>query len=152
MEPLTYSFLPTLPTPGPLRQAVLALLSAALESTPTELEADLAYQQQRSTVQVWLALVDGNVVGCKVGYERKPGHYYSWLGGVYAEFRGRGIAKGLMREQHVWCQQQSYHRVRTQTYNRWRAMLLLNLREGFDIVGTVQGTHGLAIVLEKQVN
>jgi GNAT superfamily N-acetyltransferase len=152
METLTYSFLPVLPTPSPLRQAVLALLSTALESTAAELEADLTYQQQRSAVQCWLALVDGNVVGCKIGYERKPGHYYSWLGGVNAEFRSRGIAQDLMREQHLWCQQQGYQRIRTQTYNRWRAMLLLNLKEGFDIVGTVQGAHGLAIVLEKQVS
>ena len=31
-------------------------------------------------------------------------------------------------------------------------MLLLNLREGFDIVGTVQGPYGLTIVLEKQLH
>ena len=30
-------------------------------------------------------------------------------------------------------------------------MLLLNLRHGFDIIGTMQGTRGLTIVLEKQL-
>ena len=113
MEPIEYSFLPELPTTGPLRAAVLALLSATLESTPAELEADLLYHHQRSALQFWLASVDGTVVGCKVGYERKPGHYYSWLGGVHSEFRGRGIARSLMQQQHAWCQHQGYHRIRT---------------------------------------
>ncbi|WP_022824024.1 GNAT family N-acetyltransferase [Hymenobacter norwichensis] len=151
MESIDYTFLPELPALGPLRQTVLALLSAALESTTEELEADITYQQQRGTLQIWLALAGEQVVGCKVGYERKPGHYYSWLGGVHDDFRARGIAQRLMQQQHAWCRQQGYHCIRTQTYNRWRAMLLLNLRQGFDVVGTVQGTHGLAIVLEKQL-
>lgn len=30
-------------------------------------------------------------------------------------------------------------------------MLILNLRHGFDIVGTMQGKHGLTIILEKQL-
>lgn len=134
-----------------MREGLLVLLSAALESPTAELESDLAYHQQRAPLHLWLALADEQVIGCKVGYERKPGHYYSWLGGVDNRFRGRGIARILMQQQHAWCHQQGYHRIRTQTYNRWRAMLLLNLREGFDIVGTVQGAHGLTIVLEKQL-
>ena len=44
-----------------------------------------------------------------------------------------------------------YHTVRTQTYNRWRQMLMLNLRFGFDIVGTMQGKRGLIIVMEKNL-
>lgn len=130
---------------------VVEVLVAALESTAPELEADLRYQQARGPVQVWLALADGNVVGCKLGYERKPGHYYSWLGGVHPDSRGRGMAAELMRRQHAWCRAQGYRRIRTQTYNRWRAMLLLNLRHGFDIIGTLQGAHGLTIVLEKEL-
>ncbi|MET4106954.1 GNAT family N-acetyltransferase [Hymenobacter sp. UYP22] len=128
-----------------------ALLSAALETTAAELADDVLYQQQRQPVQVWLAYEDDQLVGCKLGYERKPGHYYSWLGGVHPGFRGRGIAAELMRQQHAWCAAQGYHRVRTHTYNRWRAMLLLNLRHGFDIIGTVQSSRGLTIVLEKEL-
>lgn len=148
---LDYQFLPDLPT-GSQREQLLGLLTAIFDNTPAaETEADLLYQQARSPLHVWLALVDGQMVGGKLGYERKPGHYYSWLGGVHADFRGQGIAAELMRRQHAWCQEQGYHRIRTQTYNRWRAMLLLNLRHGFDIVGTVQGAHGLTIVLEKDL-
>ena len=148
---LDYQFLPNLP-PGPQRASLLALLTTLFDDTPpAETEADLLYQQARGPLHGWLALAEGQVVGCKLGYERKPGHYYSWLGGVRPEFRGQRIATELMRRQHAWCREQGYRRIRTQTYNRWRAMLLLNLRHGFDIIGTVQGAHGLTIVLEKDL-
>lgn len=109
----------------------------------------MRYQQSRQPVQVWLAFSGDQPVACKLGYERKPGHYYSWLGGVHPDHRCQGLAAELMRQQHAWCAAQGYHTIRTQTFNRWRAMLLLNLRFGFDIVGTVQGGRGLTLVLEK---
>ena len=145
-----YSFHPNCPTET--QATVAALLAATLETPGTGLLTDLQYQQQRQPVQAWLALADdGQLIGCKLGYERQPGHYYSWLGGVLPGFQGQGIAAELMRRQHAWCRTQGYHRIRTQTYNRWRAMLLLNLRHGFDIIGTVQGPRGLTIVLEKEL-
>ena len=148
---VNYAFHEYLPSVGKVSEAVVHLLAVALESSVAELTADLQYQQARQPLHAWLALADGQVVGCKLGYERKPGHYYSWLGGVHPDFRGQGIARELMSRQHAWCQQQGYRRIRTQTYNRWRAMLLLNLHAGFDIVGTVQGSRGLVLVLEKEL-
>ena len=147
---LNYQFVTDIPDAA--QAQLLALLTVVFPETPhAETESDLRYQQQRQPVQVWLAFVGEELVGCKLGYERKPGHYYSWLGGVHPDYRGQGIAAELMRRQHAWCREQGYQRIRTQTYNRWRAMLLLNLRHGFDIIGTVQGSHGLTIVLEKEL-
>lgn len=152
MMEIKYEFCPTLPVPhDPLYEALLLLLGTALESPPNELGADLAYHNLRSPVQVWLAFTEEKLVGCKLGYERKPGHYYSWLGGTHPDFRGQGIARELMRQQHAWAQSLGYHRIRTQTYNHWRAMLLLNLRVGFDVVGTLHGPRGVVIVLEKEL-
>ena len=131
------------------QELIAAVLAVALDSSQAELLSDLRNQHQ--PVQAWLAYAEGQLVGCKLGYERKPGHYYSWLGGVHPEFRGRGIAAELMRQQHAWCIKEAYQAVRTHTYNRWRAMLLLNLRHGFDIIGTVQGGRGLTLVLEKEL-
>lgn len=148
---LQHTFKESLSTTSEDVEPVLHLLAAALESSVAELSTDLRYQQARQSVQAWVTFSKGQVVGCKLGYERKPGHYYSWLGGVHPSFRGQGIARELMLQQHAWCAQQGYHRIRTQTYNQWRAMLLLNLRVGFDIVGTVQGPRGLVIVLEKEL-
>ncbi|MBD2715760.1 GNAT family N-acetyltransferase [Microvirga sp. STR05] len=146
---VVYSFHPSLSVEMPA--AVAALLATVLQSPVAELAADLRYQQQHQPVQAWLAYIGEELVGCKLGYERKPGHYYSWLGGVHPDFRGQGIAAELMRQQHAWCREQGYQHIRTHTYNRWRAMLLLNLRHGFNIIGTMQGTRGLTIVLEKEL-
>jgi GNAT superfamily N-acetyltransferase len=117
--------------------------------SPSDLRADLINRQRQTGIYTGLALADGVVVGCKLGYERKPFHFYSWLGCVAPAFRGNGIAAELMHRQHEWCRQHNYRTVRTQTYNRWRSMLILNLKAGFDIIGTMQGKHGLTIVLEK---
>jgi len=148
---LTFHLLPDIVPASAQYGSVIDILSAALETPAAGLEADLRYQQQRGPVQAWLAYEGERLIGGKLGYERKPGHYYSWLGGVHPDFRSQGIAAELMRQQHAWCVAQGYRRIRTQTYNRWRAMLLLNLRHGFDITGTLQGSHGLTIVLEKEL-
>ena len=138
--------------PASLVRSLLDLLTGVFDNqTSAELQTEFTYQLNRTGLQTLLAVTDGRVVGCKIGYERKPGHFYSWLGAVHVDFRGQGIAAELMRLQHDWCFQHGYHTVRTQTYNRWRQMLLLNLRFGFDIVGTVQGKRGLMIIMEKNL-
>lgn len=110
----TFHLLPDLTTDSAQCGMITELLAAALETTATELLTDLRYQQARGPVQAWLAYEGNALVGCKLGYERQPGHYYSWLGGVHPDFRGRGIAAELMRRQHAWCAAQGYRRVRTQ--------------------------------------
>lgn len=141
-----YSDLPA----EPLQTSLVELLQLVFENqTAEEIRAELLYQQARTPVHTVLAMDDEQVVGCKLGYERQPNQFYSWLGCVRPMYRGRGIAMALMSQQHDWCRQNHYRTVRTQTYNQWRTMLILDLRVGFDIVGTVQGKHGLLIVLEK---
>jgi GNAT superfamily N-acetyltransferase len=136
----------------PLLTSLLALLADVFTNqTPSELRTELTYQHSRTGLQTLLAVVGEQVVGCKLGYERNPGQFYSWLGAVHPDYRGQGIASELMRLQHDWCRQHTYQTIRTQTYNQWRNMLILNLRVGFDIIGTVQGKHGLMIVLEKRL-
>ncbi|WP_400192051.1 GNAT family N-acetyltransferase [Hymenobacter sp. B81] len=146
-----FEYLPDLPA-GATLEALLDLLALVFDDQDRAAWlAELRYQQARGPVQLWLAWAEGQVVGCKLGYERKPGHYYSWLGAVRPERRGQGLASALMEQQHQWCRRQGYRRLRTQTYNRWRSMLILNLRHGFEVVGTCQGAHGLMIVLEKEL-
>ncbi|SOD79783.1 GNAT family N-acetyltransferase [Spirosoma fluviale] len=148
---LSYVHYQELPS-EPHLTSLLALLAGLFSyQSSSEVQSELTYQYSRTGLQAILALADGQVIGCKLGYERKPGHNYSWLGGVHPDFRSHGIATELMRWQHGWCQQQGYQTIRTQTYNQWRSMLILNLRHGFDITGTLQGKHGLTIVLEKRL-
>ncbi len=138
--------------PEPLLTSLLELYRCVFNGGAAEdLIHELVYHNQRGPFLINLALLNEQVIGCKIGYERKPGHFYSWLGCVDAPYRGQGVAVELMRRQHDWCVQQDYRTIRTHTYNQWRGMLLLNIKYGFDIVGTQQGKHGLLIVLEKQL-
>lgn len=100
---------------------------------------------------ILVAVHEDQVVGYKIGYQERRTRFYSWLGGVHPEFRGRGIASELMRRQHDWCQSYGYSLIRTQTRNTWRNMLILNLRNGFDIVGTFTEQGETTILLEKRL-
>lgn len=98
------------------------------------------------------AEVEGRIVGYKLGWEEDAWSFYSWLGGVLPEYRGIGIAKALMEAQHSWCREKGYHKVVTKTQNRWREMLILNIKSGFQIIGTHESSHGgLKIVMEKDL-
>lgn len=146
---ICYQTYPGLP-PDPLLNAMLDLLVVVFpDQTQSDILTDLTYQQDRTPVLVVLAIDADQVIGCKLGYERKPASFYSWLGCVDQAYRRHGIAAELMRRQHDWCRQNGYRTVRTHTYNQWRSMLILNIRSGFDIIGTEQGRRGLTIVLEK---
>lgn len=155
---ITYQTYPALP-PGPLLRSLLDLLTSVFASqSHDEWLADLTQKAATYPVfQTLLALDGERVVGCKLGYEResdrtRPGVFYSWLGGVDPAYRGRGIAAELMRRQHDTCRAAGYATIRTHTYNHWRDMLILNLRHGFEIIGTQPGKRGLTIVLEKRLN
>ncbi|WP_424949373.1 GNAT family N-acetyltransferase [Deinococcus sp.] len=89
-----------------------------------------------------LAWEGDDCLGFKAGYRRNETTFYSWLGGVLQEARGQGIARRLMLAQHEWVADQGYRYVTTETYNRYREMLLLNIRMGFDVVGTQTMPNG----------
>ncbi len=139
----------TLP-PEPQFTELIALLAAVFTNqTPDAIRDDLLATANCPVLLVQVARSAERIIGCKLGYEREPGLFYSWLGCVDAQFRGQGIAAELMRQQHDWCRAQRYKVIQTKTYNQWRSMLLLNIRSGFDIIGTEPGRYGLKIVLEK---
>lgn len=97
------------------------------------------------------ALDESQVVGYKIGYEQNSGQFHSWLGGVHPEYRKQGIASEMMRLQHEWCKGHGYNTIRTHTRNKWRDMLILNIRNGFDIVGTVTENGLPKIIMEKTI-
>lgn len=91
-------------------------------------------------------------VAFKLGYEINSKEFYSWLGGVDPEYRDLGIASDLMLAQHDWCRSQGYAIVQTKTQNRFREMLILNLKHGFDIIGMHTTSEGdLKIILRKAI-
>lgn len=131
-------------------QGMSALHSTIFKTQgPDPIEEELS---ARSKFLILVALTHGRVVGYKIGYQDRKTRFYSWLGGVNPEYRGQGIASELMVRQHAWCKNQGYSVIRTQTKNTWRSMLILNLRHGFDVIGTYTDKNGEPkIILEKHL-
>lgn len=101
-------------------------------------------------VTVFVASIDGNMVGFKAGYATAINKYYSWLGGVDPEFRQKGIGKNLMEAQHNWIEQNtSYSVVKTQTAADNAAMIGLNRRFGFEITGNCKKHNKPYVIMEK---
>ncbi len=148
---IQYETATTLP-PEPQFTELIGLLATVFTNQTTDaIRDDLLATANYPVLLVQLACSANRIIGCKLGYEREPGLFYSWLGCVDSNFRGHGIAAELMRQQHDWCRAKGYKTVQTKTYNQWRSMLLLNIRAGFAIVGTEPGRYGLKIVLEKSL-
>jgi len=113
------------------------------------LPADAA---EKPGLMLLLAWEGDDLLGFKMGYRRSDAHFYSWLGGVHPGARGQGVARRLMTAQHDWLASQGYTHVTTETYNRYREMLLLNITSGFDIVGTLTTLKGeTKIVLRRDL-
>lgn len=106
--------------------------------------------QDKSDLLFVIARAKGKVIGYKVGYRRKQGQFFSWFGGVSDAFRGRSVGSELMRIQHEWCKKKGYTSIQTYTKNKWKQMLMLNLRHGFDIIGSyTDGDHEAKIIFQK---
>jgi GNAT superfamily N-acetyltransferase len=119
------------------------------ESSAQEFQSQLSLHQK---VHLLLGLIEGQVVAFKLGYERNPSEFHSWLGGVLPEFRGVGVAADLLRTQHEWCRMNGYKRVLTSAENRFPEMLILNLRFGFTWTETSRMENGnLLLGLQKNL-
>jgi ribosomal protein S18 acetylase RimI-like enzyme len=93
------------------------------------------------------------VVGYKIGYELDAHKYYSWYGAVHEEYREKGVASMLMVQQHRFLTDSGYRIVQTKTRNKWRSMLILNIKNDFDVIGTFTDDEGIhRIVLEKTLS
>ncbi|WP_409293926.1 GNAT family N-acetyltransferase [Peribacillus sp. SCS-26] len=101
---------------------------------------------------VLTAMEGKKVIGYKIGYAIDNNMFYSWLGGVDPSYRTQGIASRLMEKQHHYLREQGYSIVQTKTMNKWRGMLILNIKSGFNIISTYTNEKGLhKIVLEKNL-
>ena len=99
-----------------------------------------------------MALENGKIIGCKLGYKLAPEKFYSWLGGVDENYRNQKIAHELMKRQHSRCGEKGYRIVRTKTKNSFKPMLILNIKSGFDITAVEHNSRNeLKIVLEKDL-
>lgn len=100
-----------------------------------------------------LCYKDKILIGFKIGYRYNETTFYSWVGGVIEQERNRGIAKKLMLLQHQTAKEKGYQRIRTKSMNRFKPMMILNLKNGFDIVQVYTNDSGQTkIVFEKNLD
>lgn len=91
------------------------------------------------------------LVGFKLAYRRGASMLYSWLGAVHPGYRRMGIAGDLMRRQHVWARAEGFQCVETRTRNSNSPMIMLNLREGFTIVGYEVDRSSIGVVTQRKL-
>lgn len=119
-------------------------------------DADLEFFRERCESQPRLLSVlaysDGFLVGFKMGYSYSETVFYSWIGGVLAEYRNQGIGNQLARDQEQWARDKGFTALRTKSMNRFKAMMALNLKNGFDITNIYTNSRGQTkIVFEKEL-
>ena len=99
-----------------------------------------------------IALDNDKLIGYKIGYALDHDKFYSWLGGVDANYRNYGVATNLMEQQQQFLRDNGYQSVQTKTKNKWRSMLILNIKKGFDVIGVYTDDKSeKKILLEKKL-
>jgi GNAT superfamily N-acetyltransferase len=101
---------------------------------------------------ILLAHDDQKLVGFKIGFAIDANCFYSWVGGVLENYRGKGIATHLMKHQHEWARSRKYQIIETKTQNNFPEMIALNLKHGFEVVGTVkESSKALKMIMQKVI-
>lgn len=91
-------------------------------------------------------------IAFKIGYAKSANTFYSWIGGVLSEYRSKGIASELILRQEEWCRQNHFKKIRTSSSKSFKSMMIVNLKNGFDIIGTMStSSKELNIVFEKKI-
>ncbi|SNR17755.1 GNAT family N-acetyltransferase [Tenacibaculum jejuense] len=106
----------------------------------------------KTDIIIVLTYFENSPVGFKIGYRYNETTFYSWVGGVLPDFRRKGIAQELAKKQEELVKKKGYKKLRTKSMNRFKPMLILNIKNGFDIVQVYTNTSGQQkIVFEKEL-
>lgn len=126
-----YQHITATPTSQELNM-LLKLYADIFEDAKLDFFTDRIHQKENVLI---LVAFDGDTpIGFKVGYRYDTTTFYSWVGGVLSAYRKQGVAQQLLELQHVWAQHNGFQKIRTKSMNRFKPMLILNLKNGFDIV------------------
>lgn len=99
-----------------------------------------------------IAFQNNKPVGFKIGYRYNETTFYSWVGGVLPEFRRKGIAKKLAQKQELWAKENHFKKLRTKSMNRFKPMMILNLKNGFNIISVyTNDSNQTKVVFEKEL-
>lgn len=99
-----------------------------------------------------IAFNNNTPVGFKIGYHYNETTFYSWVGGVMPLYRKHGVATQLALQQENRVKDKGYIKIRTKSMNRFKPMLILNIKNGFDIVNVYTNEKKQTkIVFEKKL-
>ena len=99
------------------------------------------------------AYVGNEMVAYKIGFQQRPGYFESWIGVVDPKYRRLGIATTLMNAQHQWAQEAGFKIIETITTGDNQAMLLVNIKGGFEVCGTfLDRRKNLKVILQKMLD
>lgn len=144
-EPISFTFVESFVISAEEKEIILSI---GQKSFPEFDEVKLS-RKLNETVQPFLLIaydVD-KPVGFKLGFKHDTDTFNSWLGGVLPEYQKLGIASELMTKQHNWAKTNSYKKLITKSKNKFRHMINLNLKHGFEIVGIEKEMMGAITVL-----
>ena len=146
---LIYRTIEGIPEQGILDQ-LLNLYSAIFEDAKLDFFVDRI--QSKKDVIINLCCHTTDLIGFKVGYRYNETTCYSWVGGVVSTYRKQGIAQKLMELQHASAREKGYQKMRTKSMNRFKPMMILNLKNGFEIVQVyTNDSQQTKIVFEKSL-
>jgi len=131
---------------------------ADLVSLYTEIfeDADIVFFKKRvdsqPKIHIAVAYHDKNLIGFKIGYPYNEDTFYSWVGGILPAFRRKGIASQLAKLQENYAKEIGFKRLRTKSMNHFKPMMILNLKNGFDVSNIYTNTKGQTkIVFDKAI-
>ncbi|PNQ74701.1 GNAT family N-acetyltransferase [Hanstruepera neustonica] len=108
--------------------------------------------QQELNVFSVLAFNNGKLIGFKIGYPKNQEIFYSWIGGVKTQYRSQGVGKTLAELQEVHAKHFGFQKLQTKSMNRFKPMMILNLKNGFNITKVYTNEKGQTkIVFEKDL-
>jgi predicted GNAT superfamily acetyltransferase len=146
---ITYKIIEAIPDENSIEE--LILLYAELFNDANIKFLKQRFQDKESLVTI-LAYFENTLVGFKIGYRYNEITFYSWLGGVKQNFRKQGIANQVLHLQEQKAKENNYKKLRTKSMNRFKPMLILNLKNGFDIVEVyTNDSNQTKIVFEKGI-
>lgn len=132
-------------------EAIWQIYASAFEQSSPQKKSHLISEINRAgTIHSLIAYDDEQAIGFKLGYPKGQYEFYSWIEGVKPSHQHLGIATALMTHQHEWANNEGFKFITTETENKFKTMLVLNLKMGFDIQGIYQSSAGnLRIMLKK---
>lgn len=125
-----------------LEQQHSQLLLELYQQIP-EFDRDLSHQTLMDKLGnqphlLLLAYVEGELAGFKLGYQLNNEVFYSYLGAIHPEFRQLGLAQQLLSAQEQWAVNQGYRHMQVKTFNHFRGMLNLLIKNEYQIAALNQ--------------